>query len=192
METEKKYTKKELKKLLTEKQIIFCHQIIIDWNATRSYQFAYPDSSYNAARSSSADLLTNPNILQYIDLIKDDIEKESGITKLRNLKELAKIAYSTIAHLHNTWIELKEFESLTDDQKSSIESIETKVLKKNVVINGKPETINIEFIKIKLYSKVPSIAEISKMLGHYEPEKHEHEIDDKRISKVTVNRPDGS
>lgn len=46
------------------------------------------------------------------------------------LSEFAKIGFSSIAYLHNTWIERAEFDKLTDDQKSSIKSISTKVLKK--------------------------------------------------------------
>lgn len=188
MAEEKIYTLKELKKKLTEKERIFCHQYIIDWNGSRAARVAgYSEKSVNAIASQN---LTKLYIQQYIDFIKDDIEKETGITKIRNLNELAKIAYSSIAHLHNTWIELKEFESLTDAQKEAIESTETKTEQKKVfdAKSIKEELVDIKYIKIKLHPKISAIQEINKMQGYHAAEKIDHEITDKRISKVNIHR----
>ena len=79
------------------------------------------------------------------------------------------IAFSSIAHLHNTWIERKDFESLTEKQKSSIKSISTKILKKNVGTNEDPEIIDVEYVKVELYDKIKAIERICKMLGYDEP-----------------------
>jgi len=83
------------------------------------------------------------------------------------LNEFTKIAFSSIAHLHNTWIDRKDFESLTDDQKASIESIDTKT----VTINFDDTTKEVEYVKIKLYSKLQANIEIKKMLGYDLPTK---------------------
>ena len=167
-EQDKIYTLEELEKKLTEKQKIFCHEYIIDWNGTRSAKVAgYKESS---AYQIASENLTKLEIKQYINYIKDDIEKEAGITKLRNVKELQKLAFSSIAHLHNTWIELTEFENLTQDQKDSIESIETKT-ENRTYDEG---TIEVKYVKIKLYSKQAAITELNKMMGYNAVEKIEH------------------
>lgn len=177
-EKEKKYTLEQLKKKLTEKERLFCHQYIIDWNGARSAREA--GYSEKTAKEIACENLTKPNIQQYIEFIKSNFEKEAGISKLRNLNELSKIAYSSIAHLHNTWIELKEFESLTNEQKAAIESTEAKHETKQIfnVENNKREDINVNYVKIKLYSKLSAIDQINKMMGYNEPEKIDHKSTD--------------
>lgn len=81
------------------------------------------------------------------------------------------MAFSSISEMHNTWIERKEFDKLTDSQKASIKSISTKVLKKNVGTKEDPQIVDVEFVKIELYDKIKAIECINKMLGYNEPEK---------------------
>lgn len=174
MSEEKKYTLSELKKKLTDKERIFCHQYIIDWNGSRAAREAgYSDKTRAEIASEN---LRKPHIKQYIEFIKDDIEKESGVSKLRQINELAKIAYSSIAHLHDTWIELKAFESLTNEQKEAIESIETKTEQKQSYNfeTDKKEMIDVKMVKIKLHPKIAAIQEINKMMDYHSAEKHEH------------------
>lgn len=165
---EKQYTREELEEKLTPKEKIFCEEYVVDWNKSRAARAAgYADDWAGDIGYQNSKKLY---IQQYVDFIKNDFERLSGITKLRNIQELAKIAMSSIAHLHNTWIELFEFEKLTDDQKASIESIDTKT----VTTNFEDETKQTEYVKIKLYSKIAAITEINKMLGYNAPEKREH------------------
>lgn len=46
---------------------IFADEYLIDCNATRSYQVAYPEAGYDTARTESCKLLAKPNIKDYID-----------------------------------------------------------------------------------------------------------------------------
>lgn len=151
---------KELK--LTKKQIIFCHEYVVDWNASRACRVA--GYSENSCYEQGSQNLTKLNIQEYIEFIQKDLAKLAGISALKNIQELSKIAYSSIAHLHNTWIELKDFESLTDDQKSSIESIDTKV-------EVKPDGNEVNYVKVKLFSKTMALEVINKMLGFNAPQK---------------------
>lgn len=179
MDELKKYTLKELKEKLTVKEKKFCHQYIIDWNGARAAREA--GYSEKTAREIAHDNLSKPHIQQYIDYIKDDFEKESGISKLRQLNELIKIAYSSVSHLHETWIELKEFESLTEEQKSCIESIETKTEKRleyNIESKERDKEIEIKYVKLKLHSKIQAIDQINKMMGYNAP--NVLELTDKR------------
>ena len=169
MSEENKYTLEELKKKLTEKQKNFCHEYVVDWNASRAARVA--GYSLKHCRQIGDQTLSKIYIKQYIDYIKYDYEFLCGISKTKQIQELNKIAYSSIAHLHNTWIELKEFESLTNDQKASIESIDTKTEVRQNITDEDIENIEVNWVKIKLHSKQAAIAEINKMMGYHEPEK---------------------
>jgi phage terminase small subunit len=85
--------KKDKQSELTESQKVFCNEYILDYNGTRAYQVAYPESSYNTAKVNASKLLTNTNILQYIGVLQADLSKATGITKARILKELEKMAF---------------------------------------------------------------------------------------------------
>ena len=157
---------KELK--LTKKQIIFCHEYVVDWNASRACRVA--GYSKNSCYEQGSQNLTKLNIQEYIEFIQKDLAKLAGISALKNIQELSKIAYSSIAHLHNTWVELKVFEKLTDDQKASIESIDTKTETRS----DDGVLIDTNYVKIKLFSKTQAIETINKMLGWNAPEKREN------------------
>ena len=171
----KQYTLSELKKKLTNKERIFCHQYIIDWNGSRSARVA--GYSENSIRDIAKENLTKPHIQQYINFIKNNLEEESGISKLRNLQELAKIAYSGIHHLHDSWIELTDWEVIkcqNPNAIAAIESIDTKTETK-VFNRGESTEIDVEvkYVKIKLYSKTTALDMINKMLGYNMAEKKE-------------------
>lgn len=156
------YTKKELEKILTYKQQAFCQEYIRNgWNGTKAA--IYAGFNPNSAASLSSELLRKLNIKTYISLIKGDLETLCGISKPRQLKEYSKIAYSSISHMHNKWTELKDFESLTNDQKEAIESIEFKeVPTKHGIIT---------YVKLKLYSKTVALEAIDRLMGYKAAEK---------------------
>jgi len=163
---------------LTEKQKEFCREYVFDWNASRAYKVAYPNiKDDNTARACSSRLLTNDNVKAYIEDIQKDLEKMAGISRLRVMNEHIKMAFSSIAHLHNTWLERKEFESLTEEQKACIAEIDTKTQKKTEwewdEEEGKkvPSIYDVEYIRIKLYDKQKALDAISKMLGYDAPSK---------------------
>jgi len=170
-----KYTLKQLQKKLTTKERKFCHEYIIEWNGAKSAR----DAGYS--EKTCAEIahqnLTKIHIQQYIEFIKNDFEKECGISKIKQLREYTKIAYSNIAHLHNTWIELKEFEALTNEQKECIESIDTKTETRreyNPKTNKKDLEVTTNYVKIKLYSKLTALERIDKLIGYNAVEKIEH------------------
>lgn len=85
------------------------------------------------------------------------------------MQELSGIAFSSIADMHNTWIERKEFEKLSRKEKSAIKSISTKIFKKNIGTSDEPEIVDVEYVKIELYDKIKAIERICKMLGFDSP-----------------------
>lgn len=164
---------------LTEANKVFCRNYIYDWNGTRSYKAAYGEMTDEVAKAAASRLLTKVNVKEYIELIQKDLEQLAGISRLKVLSEHQKLAFSSIAHLHNTWIERKEFESLTQEQKDCIAEIDTKTQRKYFAEfdPDKGDFIKVpyevEYIKIKLYDKQKALDSISKMLGYDAPSKTE-------------------
>lgn len=159
---------------LTQRQILFCREYIFDWNGTRSYKVAYKGvKSDDVAGAAASRLLGNVKIQSYIAEIQKDLEKIAGISRLKIINEHMKLAFNSIAHLHNTWIERKEFDNLTEDQKSCIAEISTQVRNINTIIEGNEDEQNVEkkvttveYVKIKLYDKQKALDSITKMLGY--------------------------
>ena len=156
---------------LTEKQKIFCREYIFDWNATRAAIAA--GYSEKTATLIGCENLTKPNIQTYIKSIQNNLEEVAGISRLKVLQEYQKIAFSSIAHLHNTWVDLKDFDSLTDEQKACIESIQTKKITRKVAGVQNNTTEETEYVLIKLFSKEKALENICKMLGYNETEKRD-------------------
>ena len=175
MKTKKKKSAEEMLRnsKLTEKNKIFCRGYILDWNGARAYKVAYPRVTDHSARTLAGELLTKPEIQNYINLIQQDLEKIVGISKLKVLHELKKLAFSSIGQIHNTWIDRKEFESLTDDQKACISEIETKVKTEWESDQNKKIPVRVEQVRIKLYDKQKALDSISKMMGYDAPSKLE-------------------
>ena len=154
---------------LTDKQERFCYEYCLDLNATQAAIRA--GYSENTARSIASQLLTKLNIQNRIKQMQDNLAETAGLSRLRVISEHMKIAFSSIAHLHNTWIERKEFESLTEEQKACIAEIDTKI-KTEYEYNlekQKKEPIRVEYVRIKLYDKQKALDSISKMLGYDAP-----------------------
>ena len=159
---------------LTMKQEAFCHYYIEGGgNASNAYRLAYNAVNMlpTTVNVKAAELLANGNISVRVEELKKEVKDRSNISKERLLSELAKIAFSSIACLHSTWIELKDFEKLTRDQTASIKSISTKTQKKNIGTSENPEIIDVDYIKIELYDKLKAMESINRMLGFESPEK---------------------
>lgn len=153
---------------LNSAQIRFCEEYIFDFNGARAYQVAYPDSEYDTAKVNASKLLTNANVTKHIDYLQANLAETAGISRLRVVKELEKMAFNTMADLHNTWMERKEFDELTDSQKACIAEIQTQ-LKTSRDSSG--HLTENEYVKIKLFDKNKALESINKMLGYNEPER---------------------
>lgn len=151
---------------LTPRQKEFCQNYIYDWNATRAYMAAFKTDNYNVAGVESHRLLKNPKIQPYIEHLHKELEKIANISRLRVLKEYAKIAFSSMADLHDTWITRYEFDKLTPEQKASIQEISTKTRK---LYSDGEEIREEEYVKLKLYDKQKALESIAKMLGYDAP-----------------------
>lgn len=157
---------------LSIKQENFCNYYIECGNASEAYRRAYSCKNMKDAtvNRKALELLNNGMITARVKGLQLELKEKSDITKERILQELSGIAFSSIASMHNTWIERKDFESLSEKDKAAIRSISTKVLKKNIGTSEEPEIIDVEYVKIELYDKIKAIERICKMLGFDSPQ----------------------
>jgi len=175
MET-RQYSFEELENELKQSHKDFIREYFINgWNRVKAYMKVYPDSSYQAAAVSANEILKNPKSQQFLNYIKEDLEKTCFINKASVLMELIKIAKSNITNFHDDWIELTDWEVIKADNPDimdSIESIDTKTETKTYQTEGGGETeVETKYVKIKLYSKSDAIKTINEMMGYKSADK---------------------
>lgn len=159
------------KKELNERHKVFCREWVYDFNGSRAYKVAYPGVTDETARVNASKLLTDTNIRAYARSLQDNLEELAGISRLMVIQEFQKIAFSSISHLHETWITRKEFDKLTDHQKACIQEIQTQTRKE---VGADEVEREIDYVKVKLYDKQRALESINKMLGYEAPKKIEH------------------
>ena len=157
---------------LTPKQQIFCQEYIIDWNGTRAYLKAYPSVKKDSvARANASRLLTNANILNFINDRLNNLEQEAGVSALRVLLEIKKIAFSSMIDFHETWVTLKDFETLSDPQKACIQEITTQT---RTITDPDGNDIQVDYVKIKLFDKLKALEALGKILNYYTTPQQQH------------------
>ena len=161
---------------LTVKQENFCNYYIeCLGNASEAYRRAYSCKGWKdeSVWAKASALLADDKVQIRIRELQEEQKNKSNVTKEMVLEELYNIAFSSIANLHNTWIEKKEFDQLTSKDKAAIKSISTKVMKKNIGTSDSPEIVDVEYVKVELHDKLKAMEIINKMLGWNEPERIE-------------------
>lgn len=155
---------------LTIKQEKFCNKYLECGNASEAYRYAYDCSkmSDNSVWCNASQLLAATKVAQRLEYLKSHLAEASGITALQIIREHQKIAFSDATRIRNGWMSLKEFESLTDDEKACIRSVETKQTKRTTPMGD--EVID-EQVKITCYDKQKALDSIVNMLGYNAPEK---------------------
>lgn len=151
--------------VLTAKQRAFCLYYCTHWNATRAAKEA--GYSEKTAQEISSENLSKPIIQSYIKHIQSDIARAAGVSALRNLNELAKIAYTNTTDIRESWGQLKDWESIPDDVKAGIAEVVTvsRVVKTSL---DEDKTIELETVKVKMHDKLKALDMINRMLGYNE------------------------
>ena len=119
--------------------------------------------SDNAIWNAASILMDDPKVTQRIDYLKNNLAEAAGISALQIIREHQKIAFSNFSRLRNGWMELKDFQELSDEEKACIQSVETK---ETTRYTKEGEPIEEEWVKIRLYDKQKSLDSISEMLGY--------------------------
>ncbi len=142
---------------LTRKQIAFCNEYLIDYNATQAALRA--GYSKRAAPSQGSTLLHNQKVQVFLDKRRDQILKVTDVNTERVVRELANIAFSNVTDfvkVDKNSVTLTDWSLLSKEQTACIESVcQTK-----------------EGYRLKLYNKPAAIEQLGKYLNMFnrEPE----------------------
>ena len=128
----------------TYKQQLFCHEYLVDCNGARAYQMIYRNCrSYAAARQGAYRLLNLPQVKQYLKEIREDLQKQIGVSKLMVAMELKKLAFPNVENLNGDWSSLKVIEEVFNEGKTE----------------GK------KVVKVRQYDKLKALLMLCKMFG---------------------------
>lgn len=159
---------------LTNRQLKFIEVYLLTDNATEAYKQAYScenmkiESIYVNANKVLNNTKVALKISEAKQKAKDKIDKKYEITAERIASEFAKIAFSSISHLHNTWIERKDFERIKQDNPDILDCIQEISTKTQRVILQKGESpIEIEYVRLKLYDKQKALENLGKYTGNF-------------------------
>jgi phage terminase small subunit len=168
-------------KSLSDKDRAFCKEYILDWNGRRAYQVLYPNAGDNNAKTNASQIVTRKRIQAYCKYLSDNVEFNIGLSKSWIIEQHLKIARSSIAHLHETWITLNDFDKLTEEQKYCIEEITTQTRREigegvDLDDDGNPVEVEIQvdYVKLKLCDKQKSLKELAALMGYDAPIKTEN------------------
>jgi len=159
---------------LNDKQKAFCREYVRDWNGRRSYHAAYPNNTNETADVNASKLLSNTKVQEYIKYLRDNLEEACGISKLRIVEELMVLALTDTTEMYDSWITRKELSELTPALRACIQEVSTSTRK--VFDQSKKKDIEVEFVKIKFYSRIEAMKEIKKTLGYDAAEKFETKL----------------
>lgn len=144
---------------LTEKQIRFAQEFIIDLNATQAaIRAGYKRIS---AGQIGHELLKKHEIQVLIQELKEEREKRTEITADMVVREFAKIGFINVKYFYDDTGKLKPLKELTDEQAAAIAEVKTREFS----IDGESKIIETTF---KLNSKVAALQELGKHTGIYE------------------------
>lgn len=152
---------------LTLKQRMFCHEYLIDLNATQSAIRA--GYSENAAGSIGHENLKKPEIQSKIQALMDLRAKRCDITADRVLVELSKLAFSDIRKIFSDTNSLIDPSEYDDDIAAAVQSVEI------VVRSSDNDDEHVH--KIKLADKRPALEALGKNLKLFN-ERIEHDVSD--------------
>lgn len=168
-----KLTENQQKEPLKPEWIVFSYEYVIDYNGTRAYTVAYPGCTYETAMANASRLLRNAKVSDHIEEIQKDLSKLSGVTALRNILELKKLAYTNLSDFKDGWMTEKDFKNLDHDVKAALSEIQ--------YIDKETQFGTEKIVRFKLHDKMKAIEGLNKMLGFNSADKLE--VDDKRLTE---------
>lgn len=150
---------------LTPKQKIFADEYLIDLNATRAYKVAYPKVKKDeSARVNGSKLLTNTNVVVYIDKRMKEREKRTEITQDRVLQELAKLGFFDIRKLFDDSGKPLDITGLDDETAACIAGLEVMDVYEEA---GEDKEFVGYVKKYKLSDKLKALELLGKHLGMF-------------------------
>jgi len=143
---------------LTGKQLIFCKEYLIDYNATRSaIQAGYSEKT---ADSQGSRMLKNVKVKAYLDEMTAERADRLEITADRILEEIKHIAFFDIRNIFDG-NSLKQVSDLDDKTARALNSVKSRIEK----MDGENFA---EVVEVKSNDKLKALDMLSKHIGLYE------------------------
>lgn len=147
---------------MTDKQLKFAREYLIDLNATQAAIRA--GYSANTAAEQGYQLLNNEEVSTHICELRAKQQERTDITADKVLKEVARLAFSDIRSYYDENGFLKLPKDLSDDAAAALAGIEIDEIWAGTL--GGKEKVG-ETKKVKLYSKSDGLEKLMKHLGLY-------------------------
>lgn len=145
---------------LTEKQIRFCEEYLIDLNATQAATRA--GYSEKTAYSIGQENLKKPEIQQYIQSKQKKLQNKLEITQEKVLQEYAKVAFFDIREIYNDDNSLKSVKDIDENSAAAIAGIE--VTEETAYEDGQKKNIGWTK-KVKIQNKIAALEGLGRHLG---------------------------
>lgn len=154
-----------------------CEEYVIDLSLAKAVR----RSGFRENPKAALYHLKKPEAQAFIKHLQKNAAKTAGVTLIRNAKELAKVAYGSVANLRENWTTLRDWEDLTDDEKGILSEIQ--VTTKSYDVNK--ETVFEETVRFKTHDKLKAIDSLNKLFGFNAAEKVEVTGEDGGPIKIT-------
>lgn len=154
---------------LTDKQIRFCHEYLIDLNSTQAalragYSKTTAEKKAQLWVGKSRDSSQYPEMFDFVDKRRRKISEKLEITQERVLQEYARVAFFDIRNIYTETNSLKNVKDLDDASAAAIAGIE--VTEESAFIDGLK--VNLGFTKkIKIHNKITALEGIGRHLGMF-------------------------
>lgn len=120
--------------MLTEQKKLFCRYYITNYNATKSYQQAYPKASYKTCQENGCKLLKTAEVKAYIDELRKEQFEALRIDAIRIAEKLAEIAFA----------EKGDEYYRSTDQLKALDLLQKQLNLQNQKLEVKQDTIEVE------------------------------------------------
>ena len=173
-----------ISKPLTPRQEAFCNKYLETGNASEAYRYAYTTDRMKpeTINNSGYKLLQKGEIKARLAYLRDNLAEAAGISALKVVRELERIAFADATAIRTNWGDLKSFDELTAEERSIIKDIDVKVRRTTTASdNDIVETTT----RISMHDKLKALESLSQMLGYNKPIKVEADV--KSENKTTLS-----
>lgn len=173
-----------ISKPLTPRQEAFCNKYLETGNASEAYRYAYSTDRMKpeTINNSGYKLLQKGEIKARLAYLRDNLAEAAGISALKVVRELERIAFADATAIRSDWGNLKNFEELTAEEKSIIKDIDVKV---RCTTTASGNDIVETTTRISMHDKLKALESLSQMLGYNKPIKVEADV--KSENKTTLS-----
>ena len=157
---------------LTDKQLRFCEEYVVDMNATQAaIRAGYSEKTANEQASR---LLANVSVQEKISLLKKELSEKTGVNAQMVINELARIAFGDVRCMFSADNNLLDIRQLEDKEAATIASVE---IFEEFSGRGENKTFIGYTKKVKMWDKVAALDKLGKYFGIYERDNNQKQTD---------------